>query len=129
MVEDQEYQHEILHSKIMRVADLIDILLKVQEEKGDDVRVKFNSFCGTNNAHISFNLNKIPLEDFDVDYFINGYNEFCLSGSITDDSRNRITEGIESMKKLGYTYYRSQFVDKGKTPESGISPCNWHIPW
>jgi hypothetical protein len=111
----------------MRLADLIDRLLEVQNEKGSDVEVKLSTWCGTNNAFVLFDLKNIT--GGDIDHYMNGHGHYCLSGEVSKETKEDTIKGIEAMEAQGYTYFRSQFVDKGLFPTPGLSPCDWHNLW
>ena len=110
----------------MKINELIYLLEKVREAKGN-ISVQFNSFCGTNQGHVSFDI------ESDIgtspDDMINGLGELCLSIKISDYTREQIIKGIKEMEAMGETFYLSQFVSRGKSPRSGLSPCSWHNPW
>lgn len=111
----------------MKIDKLIAILQRVRDKKGN-IEVMGNSYCGTNSAHVQFEIEKMK-KSFKVENWINGHNEFCLTVKLAEDSRQRQIEGIKDMESKGYTYYRSQFVEKGKRPHTGLSPCDWHGIW
>lgn len=110
----------------MQIDDLITLLQRVKVEKGN-IEVVGSSFCGTNNSHVTFNIT--DRVDVDVEDLINGLDQLCLTMTLTNHSRDKIKDGVESMKRLGYAFYCSQYVENGKQPESGLSPCEWHTPW
>jgi len=110
----------------MKIDDLIEMLQKVRKEKGN-VEVVCNSFCGTNNAHAFFVIE--PWGSQDVNDHINGLGEFCLVMAIAPACQEKTIKDIDDMNKLGYTFYRSQFVEKGQMPRMGLSICPWHVPW
>lgn len=109
----------------MKISKLIKKLKKVKDQLGN-VEVAATSYCGTNTAHVHFNLNEM---ESSVEDYVNGNGEFCLSMEVSKSSKDRIIEGISDMKKRGYTYYRSQFVENKNKPEKGLSTCDWHSLW
>ncbi len=111
----------------MKIEKLINILQKVQKKEGN-IEVKFNSYCGTNDAHVQFDSRKMK-KSFRVNDYLNGHGEFCFQIALTDETREKEISGIKDMETRGYTFYMSQFVEKGKTPKKGLSPCEWHGIW
>lgn len=111
----------------MKLDDLIAFLEAVKAKKGN-IEVKFTSFCGTDNNHVMFDIAPVNA-DRNVDDFMNDLGHLCLSGTISQESRQQIVEGINDMKRLGYRFIHSQFVKQGEKVREGLSPCEWHNPW
>lgn len=111
----------------MEIDNLIKILKKVRRKRGN-IEVGCGSYCGTNNAHVFFNM-KEPSKPFIVDDHITGKGKLSLFIEVSDDTKEQKKQGIKDMERLGYTYYRSQFVKDGILPQSGLSPCEWHNLW
>ena len=111
------------------IDDLIAVLQRVKEEKGN-VPVTAGSFCGTNNGHVHFHVKPLKANKrLKVNNHMNGHGEFVLSIDVAPSSIEDRRKGVKDMERLGYTFYRSQFVTHGEHPKSGLSPCDWHIPW
>jgi len=111
----------------MKIDDLIAVLQRVRDAKGN-IEVQCNSFCGTNNNIVSFDIKPPNRKKFEPLNYINGLGAFCLSIDISADTRKRIAEETKRMESIGYTFYHSQFVYSFESPKSGLSPCEWHIP-
>jgi hypothetical protein len=111
----------------MKVDELISILQRVRAAKGN-VEVQCNSFCGTNQGHVSFDINP-ERKNFNVADHMNDFGTFCLSIEISDYTRKEIEKGVADMKRLGYRFYLSQFVGENECAKTGLSPCEWHNPW
>ena len=110
----------------MKIDKLIKLLERVRDEKGN-INVVGSSFCGTNDAHIIFDIkdnSKCSVNDL-----ITGYGDLSLSMNVSEHSKQRIKEGVKDMETHGYTYYRSQYVEINQLPEPGLSPCEWHGLW
>jgi hypothetical protein len=112
----------------MKIDDLIETLQRVRAKAGN-VEVSITASCGTNSAFVLFDLAPPKRRKFDVRNHINGYGQFCLHAEISKQTRLDIAEGIEKMKKLGYRFLRSQYLQVGESPREGLSPCEWHNPW
>lgn len=110
----------------MNVDDLITLLQRVKDEKGN-IEVVCSSFCGTNESYVTFDITE--REDVKVKHLINGLNQLCLSMTLTKYSWDRAKDEIETMKRLGYDFYRTQYTIHEIPPIQGLSPCDWHVPW
>ena len=100
------------------------MLKKLVKKKGN-VNVIAAGFLGTNNAHVTFDID----HSGSIKNNMTGNGDFSLSVKLNTDCRERILKGIEQMEEKGYTYYPSQFVKEGDAPKSGTSPCEWHGIW
>lgn len=110
------------------IDDVIALLQKVRNEKGN-IPMDCSSYCGTHQDFAIFDIQLPDMANFEVDNHVNGHGVFGLSMELSQVTRDAVAEGIENMKRNGKTFYRSQFVEEGKTPEPGLSPCAWHMPW
>ena len=111
----------------MKISKLIKRLKKIEKDLGD-VEVSAGAWCGTNNGYIHFDIRPDTFKGKSSQH-LNGRGEVVIDISVSETTKEDILKGIKDMEKLGYTYYRSQFVLFGKYPTSGISPCEWHNLW
>lgn len=112
----------------MKIKKLIKILKRVEKAEGN-INVICGSFCGTNNGYIDFSFRELE-KDFKVKDHLCGQG-FSLHIDVSAGCKEKIIEGIKHMEKLGYTYYKSQYVGKELrgVPQAGLSPCDWHGLW
>lgn len=111
----------------MNIDTLIAELQKVRATKGN-IEVVFGSFCDTNNGFVSFVPKDLNPEST-VEDRLTGEGKFSLSIDPAPSFIEGKKKGVADMERLGYTYYRSQFVTRGEMPQSGLSPCQWHNLW
>lgn len=112
----------------MKIDDLIAILQRAREAAGN-IDVNVTSFCGTNQAHVVFDIDPPKRKDFSVKNHMNDLGQFCLHVNISQHTRTEIAEGVADMKSKGWRFFRSQFIESCQTPSEGLSPCEWHNPW
>ncbi len=112
----------------MTVDEMIAMLQRVKDAKGGDTLVQATSFCGTNQAHVLFDIQPPKRKKFNVSNHMNEYG-FCIHVNISPLTRQQVAKGIEDMFRNGYRFYRSQFCKVGESPSMGLSPCEWHNPW
>lgn len=108
----------------MKVKKLIKILQKVHDKKGN-VEVCISSSLGTDGSHVLCTINDVS----EIKNQFNGFDQFCLSVEVSDQSKTQKQKDISAMKQVGYRYYRSQYVAPGKDPKVGLSNCDWHNLW
>lgn len=109
----------------MLIDDLIADLQKVREKKGN-IEVVASSFCGTNNSLVVFTIEprKSPIKDN-----LSEGKTYHLSVVVSETSKAGIKAGVADMIARGYQFFLSQFVESGKQPKAGLSPCDWHGLW
>ena len=112
----------------MKIDELIDILERVKKVRGN-IDVVAGSFCGTDSDHVLFKFKYSKKEPWEVDDKLTDNGELSLSMEVSEESKDRIQKGILEMTRLGYTYYRSQFIPIGSLPSPGLSCCPWHNLW
>ncbi len=112
----------------MKINDVITVLQRVKESAGGDTEVFCSSFCGTNNGFVTFDFVESNNADFIIDEKTGNHRK-SLTIKVSDNSKEEIIKGIKDMESDGYRYFRSQFVEAGKEPRVGISPCEWHGLW
>jgi hypothetical protein len=89
-----------------------------------------SGFIATNNGHVVLKISpKITSKGSTTQGTKKKSGKLHLQVELPPKSRKKIQEAVAEMEKLGFTYYSSQFVKEGDVPKSGISICDWHIPW